>query len=93
MVKVKKSFAWMSTHAAVEEHEEFDRKKILMALVRAGMRDASEVRQIAALVEPCDGMTTDDIDRVVVSELEKRDPVTAKYWKVKRDYNRARFRK
>jgi hypothetical protein len=61
-----------------------------MALVRAGA-SGPEVAEIAAKVKPVDGMTTDEIDKVVVAELEKRDPVAAKYWKIKRDYQRSRF--
>jgi len=93
MVKVKKSAFWTATHAVgADPYQEFDGKKIAMALRRAGAR-GRDVEEIAATVEPFEGMTTDDIDRVVVSELEKRDPLTAKYWKIKRDYNRGRFRK
>jgi hypothetical protein len=93
MVKVKKSDFWKMTHAAdAKPCEDFDRQKIETALVRAGARGPVVV-EIAAMVEPLDGMTTEDIDRVVVRELEKRDPTTARYWKIKRDYNRSRFRK
>ena len=93
MVKVKKSDFWIATHAAdAEPHEEFDRKKIEMALVRAGARSPN-VEEIADMVKPVEGMTTDDIDKIVVDELEKRDPSTVKYWKIKRDYNKARFKK
>jgi len=93
MVRIKKSDVWKATHATdAQQHQEFDRGKIEMALVRAGARGAI-VKEIAATVKPSEGMTTDDIDRTVVQELEKRDPETAKYWKKKRDYNRSRFKK
>ena len=91
MVKIKKSIVWIKTHAqGLEPCEEFNRKKIEMALVRAGAR-GPVVMEIAAKVEPVEGMTTDEIDKIVVSELEKKDPVTAKYWVFKRDYQRSRF--
>jgi hypothetical protein len=93
MVKIKKSDFWVFTHAAdAEPYEEFDKNKIEMALVRAGARNP-DVKEIAVLLKPFDGMTTDDIDNIVVAELEKRDPLTAKYWKIKRDYNKNRFQK
>jgi hypothetical protein len=92
MVKVKKSDFWVSVHAQyAEPFEEFDQKKIEMALVRAGARNP-DVEEIAAKVKPFEGITTDDIDSVVVAELEKRDPSTVKYWKIKRDYNKSRFK-
>jgi hypothetical protein len=91
MVKIKKSVVWVKTHTpGLEPVEEFDRKKIEMALVRAGA-GGPEVAEIAAKVKPVEGMTTDEIDKVVVAELEKKDPVAAKYWKIKRDYQRSRF--
>jgi len=92
MVKVKKSNLWKKTHEEVAEpYQKFDRNKIEMALVRAGAR-GPVVEEIAALVKPYDGISTDDIDKIVVVELEKRDPITAKYWKKKRDYTRNRFK-
>jgi len=92
MFRVRKSEFWRSTHAAdAEPYEAFDRRKIEMALVRAGAR-GPVVGEIAAAVEPFEGMTTDDIDGAVVRELERRDPETARHWKMKRDYNRSRFK-
>ena len=91
MVKVLKSHFWKMTHAPDKEpYEEFDKKKIEMALVRAGARKPNVI-EIASLVQPYDGITTEEIDNIVYSELKKRDPETAKYWKIKRDYNRSRF--
>jgi len=91
MVRVKKGLVWIGTHApGSEAYEEFDRTKIETALVRAGARGAY-VQEISAKVQPFEGMTTEGIDRIVVSELEKRDPATAKCWKAKRDYDRSRF--
>jgi hypothetical protein len=92
MIKVKKSKYWSIIRSVNEIHyEEFDSKKIEMALLKAGAR-GSIVREIAALVKPFDGMTTKDIDSIVVKELEKRDPLTATHWKTKRDYQRNRFK-
>jgi len=91
MVKIKKSIVWIKTHAqGLEPIEEFNHKQIEMALVRAGASEP-DVTEIAAKVKPVEGMTTFEIDEIVVAELEKRDPVTAKYWKIKRDYQRSRF--
>ena len=93
LVKVKKGQVWRAINPADSEpYEEFDRKKIEMALVRAGVRGPN-VEQVAALVKPYEGMTTDEIDRIVVAALEKRDPESAKCWKTKRDYDRSRFAK
>jgi len=93
MVRVKKGPVWIGTHApGSEAYEEFDRTKIETALVRAGARGAY-VQEIAGKVKPHDGMTTDEIDKIVLSELEKKDPATAKCWKAKRDYDRSRFAK
>jgi len=73
LVKVKKGPVWRAINpASSEPYEEFDRKKIEMALVRAGVRGPN-VEQIAALVKPYEGMTTDEIDRIVVAALEERD--------------------
>jgi len=92
MVKVKKSNLWKKTHAdGAEPYQKYDHRKIEMALVRAGAR-GPVVEEIAAMVKPYEGISTDDIDRIVVVELEKRDPITAKYWKKKRDYTRNRFK-
>jgi hypothetical protein len=60
--------------------------------VRAGAR-GSIVQEIASVVKPVEGMTTDDINKTVVKELEKRDPDTAKFWKTKREYQLSRFKK
>jgi hypothetical protein len=91
MVRVKKGPAWIGTHApGAEPYEEFDRTKIEAALVRAGAR-GTYIQEIVAKVKPFEGITTEDIDKIVVSELEKRDPATAKCWKAKRDYDRSRF--
>lgn len=91
MVKIKRGIVWIKTHAPeLDPYEEFNPKKIEMALVRAGAREP-KVIEIATKVKPVEGMTTDEIDKIVVSELEKMDPVTAKYWVIKRDYNRSRF--
>ena len=93
MVKVKKGPVWRAINpASPEPYEEFDRRKIEMALVRAGVRGPN-VEQIAALVKPYEGMTTDEIDRIVVAALEERDPESAECWKTKRDYDRSRFAK
>lgn len=93
MVKVKKGPVWRGTHKpGLEPIEEFDRRKIEMALVRAGVR-GSDVEQIAAVVKPVEGMTTDEIERAVFGELQKRDPAAAKCWKTKHDYDRGRFMK
>lgn len=92
MVNVKKSDFWRRTHASDEEpFEEFNRKKIEMALVRSGARGAI-VEEIAALVEPFEGITTKDIDMIVVEELNKRDPEAARYWSMMHDYKSGRFR-
>lgn len=92
MVKIKKSDFWKRTHAAdAEPVEEFNAKKIEMALVRAGARGA-DVTEIAALVKPHEGMTTHEIDDIVTKELEKKDPETAKYWAIARDYHSGRFK-
>ena len=81
------------THSADSEpYEEYDSKKIERALRRAGA-ESPNVEEIAATITPFEGMTTEDIDNIVVQELEKRDPLTAKYWKIKRDYSRTRFEK
>ena len=64
-----------------------------MALVRAGARSSSIIDEIAATVRPFEGMTTDEIDKIVFLKLKQKDPETAKYWKIKRDYNRRRFNK
>lgn len=69
--------------------EEFNRKKIEMALVRAGVR-GDDVEKIAAAVKPFEEMTTDDINEVVVKELESTDPASAMCWKIVRDYRRSR---
>jgi len=89
MIKIKKGPYWMMTHANSEPYEEFDRKKIEMALVRAGLR-GRDVEQIAAKIKPFEGITTGNVDEVVVKELEKRDPETAKMWKRVRDYRLGR---
>jgi hypothetical protein len=92
MVKIKKSKYWSIIRSHDDIHyEEFYSKKIEMALLKAGAR-GSIIREIAALVKPFDGMTTKDIDSIVVGELEKRDPITAIHWKTKRDYQRNRFK-
>ncbi len=92
MVKVRKGDYWKRTHASDEEPmEDFDVRKIKMALVRAGAR-GNEVEEIAAMVEPIEGMTTADIDRIVVKELQKKDPETAKYWIIMRDFRSSRFK-
>ena len=93
LVKVEKSKYWQVAHG--EPHgtrEEFDIKKISMALVRAGAQSA-DIDAIVELIEPFEGMTTGDIDKIVVEELDKRDPDTAKYWKMKRDYYQGRFKR
>ncbi len=91
MVKIKKSKYWSIIHSMDDKHyEEFDSKKIEMALIKSGARGPL-VEEIAALVHPFEGMTTEEIDSIVVQELETRDPITAKYWKIKRDYQRNRF--
>jgi hypothetical protein len=69
-----------------------DINNIKLALVRAGAR-SPYIEEIANKVKPVEGMTTDDIDSIVVTELEKRDPLTAKYWKIMRDYRKSRFMK
>lgn len=93
MVKVKKGDYWKRTHAAdAEPFEDFDRRKIEMSLVRAGLR-GPKVEEIAMMVKPFEGMTSDDIDAIVVEELEKREPTTGKYWRIVRDYRRSRFKK
>jgi hypothetical protein len=89
-MKVRKSKFWSSIHPDKEPYEKFDAEKIGMALVRAGAR-GSIVNEIAEKVEPYEGMTTEDINEIVLGELEKRDPSTAKYWKKKREYDRRRF--
>lgn len=92
-MKIKKSDVWRLTHAPdLEPYQEFDESKIEIALVRAGAR-GEVVREIAAIVKPTDGMTTEEINKLVVKELEKRDPDTAKYWKIKREYQLSRFKK
>lgn len=92
MVKVKKSKGWMVSHGRnAEVYQEFNSAKIENALVRAGAR-GEVVKQVAAKVEPHDGITTEEIDAIVVRELEMRDPKTANVWKIKRDYNRNRFK-
>lgn len=92
MVKIKKSKYWGIIHSVDGNHyEEFDSKKIEMALIKAGARGPM-VEEIAALVKPFEGMTTKEIDSIVLKELEKRDPTTAKHWKTKRDYQRNRFK-
>lgn len=91
MIKVKKSIVWKKTHLEnCECFEVFNRKKIEMALVRSGVR-GNLVKEIAEKVEPYDGISTDEIDKFVLEELELRDPESAKYWKIKRDYDRRRF--
>jgi hypothetical protein len=90
MVKVKKSRFWKSIHPDKDKYEEFNRKKISMALVRAGAR-GSVVDEITETVEANKGITTDMINKLVEEELEKKDPSTAKYWKIKRAYDRRRF--
>jgi len=92
MVKVKKSEYWKSLHKDVEPYEEFNQEKIKMALLRAGLR-GSDVQRIAATVEPYEGMSTEKINEMVVSELEKCDPVVAKRWNTLRDWRRGRFKK
>lgn len=92
-MKVRKSDVWKITHASdMEPYQEFDRSKIEIALVRAGAR-GNVVREIAAMVKPTEGMTTEDISNIVVRELENLDPDTAKYWKMEREYQVGRFRK
>lgn len=91
MVKIIKSKYWSIIHSMDDIHyEEFDSKKIEMALIKSGARGPI-VEEIASLVQPFEGMTTEEIDSIVVQELETRDPITAKYWKIKRDYQRNRF--
>jgi hypothetical protein len=93
LVKVRKSDVWKSTHASeLEPYQDFDRSKIEIALVRAGAR-GNIVREIAAKVKPIEGMTTEEINNIVVRELENRDPDTAKYWQIKREYQLRRFKK
>jgi len=92
MVKVRKSEYWALIRKGVEPFEEFDRRKIGMALIRAGLR-GPDVERIAAMVEPSEGLTTKEIDSLVVSEIEKCDPVVAKRWKTLRDWRRSRFKK
>jgi len=88
MVKIKKSNYWkMIQLADAEQYEEFDRKKIEMALIKAGA-ESPNPEEIAAFVKPFEGMTTEEIDNIVVQELDKREPITAKYWKIKRDYKK-----
>lgn len=92
-MKVRKSDVWKVTHASdLEPYQEFNRSKIEIALVRAGAR-GDVVREVAAIVKPTEGMTTDEINAIVVRELEKRDPDTAKYWKIKSEYQLRRFKK
>lgn len=92
-MKVRKSEVWKATRApGVEPYQEFDRSKIEIALVRAGAR-GSIVQEIAAAVKPVEGMTTEDIGKIVLKELEKRDPATAKFWKMKREYQLGRWKK
>jgi hypothetical protein len=92
MVKIKKSNYWRIIHSVEGTHyEEFDSKKIEMALIKAGARGPM-VEEIAALAKPFEGMTTEEIESIVLKELEKRDPATAKHWKTKRDYQRNRFK-
>ena len=91
MIKIKKSNYWSIIHSVEDkQYEEFDSKKIEMALIKSGARGPI-VKEIAAMVMPFEGMTTEEIDSIVVQELEKRDPITAKHWKTKRDYQRKRF--
>ncbi len=90
MVNVKKSRFWKSIHPDKEEYEEFNREKISTALVRAGAR-GQVVDEIAETIEEYEGITTDMINKRVEEELEKKDPSTAKYWKIKRAYDRRRF--
>jgi hypothetical protein len=92
MVKVRKSEYWVLIRKGVEPFEEFDRRKIGMALIRSGLR-GPDVERIAAMVEPREGLTTKEIDSLVVSEIEKCDPVVAKRWKTLRDWRRSRFKK
>jgi 2-phosphoglycerate kinase len=92
MVKIKKSDFWKRTHATDEEpFEDFDIKKVQMSLVRAGAR-GRDVEEIAAMVKPFEGMTTEDISKIVATELEKKDPETAKYYLMMRDYRSGRFK-
>lgn len=92
MTKIKKGDYWKRTHVPdAEPFEEFDVRKIEMALVRAGVR-GTNVEEIAAMVKPFEGMSTDDIDKIVVKELENRDPETAKYWRMMRDFRSGRFK-
>jgi len=93
MIKVKKSDYWKSTHSPeAEPYEAFNACKIEMALIRAGAR-GPEVKEIAAMVKPFKGITTEDIDKIVVEALERRDPDTAKYWKMMTNYKRSRFKR
>ena len=93
MIRVKKSAVWIATHTPDSEpYEDFSRNKIETALLRAGARGPI-VKEISAMVNPFEGITTDDIDDIVVKALEMKDPDTAKYWKIKRDYKRGRFKK
>jgi len=93
MVKILKSDYWKSIRKVDEPYEEFDRRKITMALVRSGLRGPDVQRISAAVVEPKEGITTKDVDTFIVSELEKCDPVVAKRWKTLRDWRRGRFKK
>ena len=90
MVKVKKSRFWESIHPDKERDEEFNREKISTALVRAGAR-GPVVDEIAETIEEYEKITTDMINKRVEEQLEKKDPSTAKYWKIKRAYDRRRF--
>jgi hypothetical protein len=93
MIRVRKSDLWKTTHGVdIETYEDFDMTKIESALVRAGVR-GHLVKEIASVVKPFEGMTTNDIEKVVYTELEKKAPETAKFWKIKRDYDRSRFQR
>ena len=93
MVKVYKSECWQVGHGEpAGAQEEFNINKISMALVRAGAK-GPDIDAILKLIKPFEGMTTGDIDKIVVEELDKRDPDTAKYWKMKRDYYQGRFKR
>jgi hypothetical protein len=91
MVRVRKSLVWIGTHApSSEPYEEFDRTKIETALVRSGAR-GTYIQEISAKVKPFEGITSEEIDKIVVSELERRDPATAKCWRTKKEYDISRF--
>lgn len=93
MVKVKKSESWILSHSKdAEPYQEFNKAKIESALIRAGAR-GEVVKQVAATIKPYEGMTTEEIDGIVLRELETRDANTAKAWKIKRDYSWSRFKK